>query len=155
MLWFFTLFFTALSVFLLVLLYRTFDKLDDARATSRWWMAEWQDCDETLRQQLEKEHAVRRTHRSNMDQIRREYQALEAGNFELADSYEQQFLSFKETIGQLCNGAEADRRDIRRLIRIVARHDEKCLPTLDFQLSDDIQEMLANWRTYSDPSPDE
>lgn len=59
-----------------------------------------------------------------------DYVALEQGRDEETEAYEQQYLSFMETIGNQSNAIDSYIEDLHILVRIAEKHYSVCLPDL-------------------------
>lgn len=58
------------------------------------------------------------------------YKALEQGRDEESDSYEQQFLTFNEILGNQSTAIDSYIEDLHFLVGLVGNHYEHCLPNL-------------------------
>src|SRR6478735_56069 len=64
------------------------------------------------------------------DRLSAEYRALEEGRDEESEAYEQQYLSFMETIGNQSTAIDSYIEDLHFLVKIGEKHFEHCLPDL-------------------------
>lgn len=58
------------------------------------------------------------------------YKALEQGRDEESEAYEQQYLSFMETIENQSTAIDSYIEDLLFLVRLVEKHYDECLPDL-------------------------
>jgi len=71
-----------------------------------------------------------------VEQKDRDYAALEQGRDEESDSYEQQFLTFMETIENQSTAINSYIEDLHFLVGIVRTHMDDCLPVISGDLED-------------------
>jgi len=70
------------------------------------------------------------------DRLSAEYRALEEGRDEESEAYEQQYLSFMETIGHQSTAIDSYIEDLHFLVGVVRTHYDDCLPNVGFDEED-------------------
>jgi hypothetical protein len=111
-------FFIGLSLALFVLNIVWYSKYKNARREIKGWILGWIDKDT-------------------------EYEALEQGTVEIEENYQQELLDQFDKVGSLTMQRDMALQDLKHLLPVVIFHSEKCLPTLESPMTDEVCEIIA------------
>lgn len=103
-------FFIFLSFVLAVLFFRTNRGMMHAVSTSEFWFEKWRDSEEEL------------------VALSENYDALDQGNVEIEENYQQEILDYHDKLVTALNAARYWEKTAEELERIRLDHDYSCLP---------------------------